>query len=72
MMLTPERKRMMMVVTCLLSFLCDMRTEKVIMLVIKPRTDRATHTQPAASSVSELIIVLGWRRSVGFRIRVTE
>ena len=56
-MLTPERKRMMMVVTCLLSFLLAMSTEKVVMLVRKPRMDRVTLTQPATLWVSELIIV---------------
>ena len=68
-MLTPERKRIMMVVTCLLSFLFAMSTEKVMMLVRKPRIDRMTHTQPAALWVSELImglslIVRGRARSV--------
>ena len=57
-MLTPERKRMMMVVTCFRSFLLAISTEQVMIFVRKPRMDRATQSQPAVSWLSELIIVL--------------
>ena len=48
--------KMMMVVTCDLNFLCEIKTMNVMEFVMNPIINMTMHTYPAVSKVLESII----------------